>query len=278
MSNLDKKMILFDLGYYLEPYKTLCNSFPGIEAYPQTKFRSEWGPVFHRGRLDKSAKVLIIGQDPAQHETIVRRILVGEAGRRIQGFLAKIGILKSYVMINTFLYSVYGSLNADTRKNPLLVNYRNKWIYSILKNSSIQAVIALGKHATESWEMWQETNNAKKTNPYFIPITHPTQPESSSKGNKEKLIVATRNMLQNWNVALEQLSRVMKEPDEKKQLVLYTDKFGDGDRIRIPEIDFPPGLPIWMKEDDGWARRVGNTFEEKRRNITITIPKKIINI
>ena len=29
------------------------------------------------------------GQDPGQHENVLRRILVGEAGRRVQGFLAK---------------------------------------------------------------------------------------------------------------------------------------------------------------------------------------------
>ena len=55
--------------------------------YPTDSFRVEWGPVFHRGRLDGSARVLIIGQDPATHEAICRRILVGEAGQRIQGFL-----------------------------------------------------------------------------------------------------------------------------------------------------------------------------------------------
>jgi uracil-DNA glycosylase len=39
--------------------------------------------------------VLVFGQDPAQHETIARRILIGEAGHRIQGFLAKLGIERS---------------------------------------------------------------------------------------------------------------------------------------------------------------------------------------
>jgi uracil-DNA glycosylase len=45
--------------------------------------------------------VLVLGQDPAQHETIARRILIGEAGHRIQRFLAKLGIERSYVMVNT---------------------------------------------------------------------------------------------------------------------------------------------------------------------------------
>ena len=33
---------------------------------------------------------------------------VGEAGRRIQSFLRKLGIEKSYTFLNAFLYSAYG--------------------------------------------------------------------------------------------------------------------------------------------------------------------------
>ena len=108
----------FDPGYVAEPYLTLCADYPGPDVYPPDQFRLEWGPIFHRGRLDGSARVLVIGQDPAQHETVVRRILVGEAGRRVQGLLAKLGITRSYVFINTYLYSVYGSVKAKTRKAP----------------------------------------------------------------------------------------------------------------------------------------------------------------
>ena len=78
----------FDPGYGEEPIRSLVSSYPGAVAYPADGFRLEWGPVFHRGRLDGTARVLVIGQDPAQHETIARRILVGEAGHRLQGFLS----------------------------------------------------------------------------------------------------------------------------------------------------------------------------------------------
>src|SRR5215210_4274713 len=116
----------FDPGYYVEPFRTLCSEFPSSEGYPQSRFRVEWGPIFHRGRLDGSARVLVIGQDPAQHETIVRRILVGEAGRRVQGMLAKLGVTQSHVFINCYLYSVYGSVKAKTKRNPKLIEYRNR--------------------------------------------------------------------------------------------------------------------------------------------------------
>lgn len=98
----------FDVGYTAEPFLTLCASYPDETVYPPEQFRVEWGPIFHRGRLDGSARVLVIGQDPAQQETVIRRILVGEAGRRLQGFLAKLGITTSYVCSNTYLYSVFG--------------------------------------------------------------------------------------------------------------------------------------------------------------------------
>ena len=107
----------FDQGAVAEPFLTLAQDYPGAEVYPAQAFRVEWGPIFHRGRLDGSARVLVVGQDPAASEDITRRILVGAAGHRIQGFLAKLGMVRSYVMINTFLYSVYGQQGGEQHKD-----------------------------------------------------------------------------------------------------------------------------------------------------------------
>src|SRR4030095_8651137 len=108
----------FDPGYSEAPFDSLVTTYPGPSVYKGSDFRSEWGPVFHRGRLDGTARVLVIGQDPAQHETIARRIRVGEAGHRLQGCLFKLGIDRSYVMINTFLYSVYGTASKNPGPTP----------------------------------------------------------------------------------------------------------------------------------------------------------------
>lgn len=72
----------FDPGYGTEPFATLATSFPAnaSDEYPAADFRTEWGPIFHRGRLDGSARILAIGQDPGSTENVLRRILVGEAG------------------------------------------------------------------------------------------------------------------------------------------------------------------------------------------------------
>ncbi|MGT2491868.1 uracil-DNA glycosylase family protein [Cupriavidus basilensis] len=130
---------------------TLCSNYPDSAVYPSDQFRVEWGPIFHRGRLDGSARVLVIGQDPAQHETVMRRILVGEAGRRVQGLLAKLGITSSYVCINTYLYSVYGSVKAATSTTPAIVDYRNRWLEALLVDKRVEVVIALGQAADAAW-------------------------------------------------------------------------------------------------------------------------------
>jgi len=266
----------FDPGYLAEPFLTLCANYPEADVYPADQFRIEWGPIFHRGRLDGSARVLVIGQDPAQHETIVRRILVGEAGRRIQGLLAKIGVTRSYVFVNAYLYSVYGSVKAKTRKDPRLIDYRNRWFDALLVGSQVEAVVALGQAADEAWRLWKASSAAQSAAVAYAAVTHPTQPESSSKGEKVKLAAATKKLLQNWNTALQALSPSVQHPDVATPLAFYGDKWADGDRVAIPESDFPAGLPAWMHEQDGWAKRAGADDLAKRRNITLTVPTGIV--
>jgi hypothetical protein len=52
------------------------------------EFWFDWGPVFYRGRLDGSARVLRVASDPGPTERIAGRGLVGNAGQRVQGSLA----------------------------------------------------------------------------------------------------------------------------------------------------------------------------------------------
>jgi len=266
----------FDPGCFEEPFSILASEYPGEDVYPPSQFRVEWGPIFHRGRLDGSARVLVIGQDPAQHETVVRRILVGEAGRRVQGFLAKLGIIRSYVFINTYLYSVYGSVKAKTRRDPRLLAYRHRWLDALLLGQKVEGVLALGKAADEAWQFWKATPGGQSVSPAYAAVAHPTYPESFSKGDKMKLAAATGKLLQNWNAGLQALAPLVLHPDVSIPLVLYGESWADGDRVAIPEFDFPAGLPGWMHEQDGWARRVGADETAKRRNITINVPKGIL--
>ena len=70
--------------------------------------------------------------------------------------------------------------------------------------------------------------------------------------------------------------RTSVHPDVPTPLALYGDTWAEGDRVGIPEFDLPAGLPGWMHEQDGWAKRTGADDLAKRRNITITVPKGVV--
>lgn len=267
----------FDPGPVGEPYASLVGDYPGADVYPADSFRVEWGPLFHRGRLDGTARLLVIGQDPAQSEAVVRRILVGEAGHRTQGLMAKLGFSRSYLMINTFLYSVYGQSGGEAHKDDQgIVEYRNSWLRSIFGGNAIDVVVALGSLADDAWQKWTQTPVGATYSPAYAHVTHPTEPESSSGGDPAKLQAAIAAMLANWNSALARLHPLIAHPDVPGPLVPYGDSFKPGERIEIPEFDAGAGIPEWMRSPAAWAQRVGTTAAEKRGNITITIPPGVL--
>src|SRR3954454_13801565 len=120
-------------GYDRPPFDRLAAAYPGADVYPVKDFRIEWGAIFHRGRLDGTARVLVLGQDPATHETITRRILVAEPGQPWQGLLARLGISSSYVMVNTFVFSVFGQGGGNKHAHdPAIAAYRHRWLDALL--------------------------------------------------------------------------------------------------------------------------------------------------
>jgi hypothetical protein len=131
----------FDPGVCHEPFATLCEEAPDQSVFPANSFRIEWGPIFYRGRLDGTARMLCIGQDPAQNEAVVRRILIGVTGHRVQGFLAKLGIDRSYVMLNAFLYSVYNQNSASSHINDsAIADYRNRWLSALIASAWMRGI------------------------------------------------------------------------------------------------------------------------------------------
>jgi hypothetical protein len=263
----------FDPGYLKEPYTTLVETYPGEDVYPPDSFRTEWGPVFHRGRLDGSARILVIGQDPATHESICRRILVGEAGQRLQGLLAKMGITQSYVLINTFLYSVYGRGGARHVDDTDIVAYRNSWLDAIVVNNHIQAIVALGQLADMSYQAWKTTPEGTACSATYAAVTHPTYPESASSSGTITKAEAFKRLCASWNTALTTFDGHLTQ-DQPTPLVAYGDTIDKTELAPIPELDLPPGLPPWMRSLDAWAGRTGADAQLKRATINVTVPRK----
>lgn len=271
----------FCTGYVHEPYQTLVGDYPGEDVYPPADFRTEWGPIFHRGRLDGTARVLVLGQDPAVHESIARRILVGEAGQRVQGLLARAGVTTSYVMLNTFLYSVYGQGGGQRHADdPAIAVYRNRWLDAVLLDSRVTAVVTLGVLAERAFRAWTATGNnaepAVGAHLHHAPLRHPTYPESASRSGTKTLAEATAELLENWNDHLPQLVDHI-DPDTPTPLRPYGSSWQPGDLADIPEADLPAGCPRWWRSLEDWANRTGRDARTKRATIMVVVPEAFRN-
>lgn len=260
-------------GYGAEPFASLVGDYPGEAAYPAGDFRIEWGPVFHRGRLDGSARVLLLGQDPAAHEAIARRILVGEAGQRAQGFLGKLGITSSYVMVNVYLCSVYGQAAGNRHvADAAITAYRNRWLDALLVDSSVTAVVAFGSLASRAYRLWAKTQPATAAQLHVAAVKHPTYAEGAARGSGQSIATTTATQLADWDAALPGL-RAAIEPEAEPDQAPYGTAWSPTDVVEIPERDLPPGSPPWWRSIDSWAARTGSDTDEKRATISVAVPK-----
>jgi uracil-DNA glycosylase len=268
--------IEFCSGYTSSPFKTLVRNYPGADVYPTGDFRTEWGPIFHRGRLNGTAQVLVIGQDPAQSEAVVRRILVGNAGKRVQGFLHKLGIRKRYVIINTYVYSVFGQQAGNAHIGDAQITaYRHLWIAGVLDKRHVEAVVAFGGLARQAWEAWLASPAAAGRPAMHVEfLPHPTSPTAGGASDAQAA-AATATMLAKYNAAIGRIRAVLSTTDAAASS-LYGNAFSDDDLPDIPMADLPPGTPAWMSTEEEWAKRVGDTVTIKRRTIQITVPPSVL--
>jgi uracil-DNA glycosylase len=103
----------FDRG----PSADLADHLAAVPDPPvKGDFWFNWGPIFYRGRLDGSARVLCVASDPGPTERIAGRTLVGNAGQRVQGFLDKLGLTESYLCVNAWAYALHpGRASAEEK-------------------------------------------------------------------------------------------------------------------------------------------------------------------
>ena len=254
----------FDPGPVGEPYASLVGDYPGSDVYPPDSFRVEWGPIFHRGRLDGSARLLVIGQDPAQSEAVVRRILVGEAGHRTQGLMAKLGFDRSYLLINTFLYSVYGQTGGEQHKDDPGSSATATVAGAIFAGNQIEAVLALGSaRRTTPGRSGSGRRLGQKLLTARTARHSPDPARKRSGGNPAKLKQRSRRCSPTGT--RRSRSSTHRSPTRTSPVRWFrTGRFEPGERIEIPEFDVPAGMPEWMRSPAAWAQRVGKTAAEKR--------------
>jgi uracil-DNA glycosylase len=120
--------------------------------------------MFYRGRLgDHQVKVLVVGQEGAQDESLSHRSFTGGTGGRMQHLLGHLGITRSYLFLNTFVYPIFGQYNgllpiiAQNPASPIAQHRRALFDYAVSRND-LQLVIGVGRAAKESLASWVEAH------------------------------------------------------------------------------------------------------------------------
>jgi uracil-DNA glycosylase len=214
--------------------------------FPKSPFHTRFGPVFYRGRLDGTARVLVIGQDPSTDEILAHRILAGQAGQLIQTFLTKLGLTHSYLMLNTFLFGIQSAaLNQKIATDPTIMAYRNQLFDQVHASNSLSAVLAFGSYAHLS-----ATNWAGRGSLTVVQLTHPTSPGGVAA---------------NWNSQFAAAKSVIApDPDGTVDSTPFSTT-GPIQSTDVPRRDLPFGVPAWQGAGGGThsQRGAGSNFESQ---------------
>ncbi|GGW37004.1 uracil-DNA glycosylase family protein [Arenibacter certesii] len=221
----------YDAGpppFWLQKFSELSDDY--FVQHPSARFRSAFGGVLYRGRLDNTARVLVVGQDPSTDEAIARRAFVGSAGQRLQKFLNKVGITRSYIIINTFAYSILGQFDSEMRRislEPTLKNFRENLIDTLIKKNPIQVILTFGAGAKHAMDNWENTQNSKVFN-----LVHPTAPEATTHPS--------------WNNQLSEIAEFLEADDPNIiNMEPYTGKWDKTLHMtNIPRFDLPYDIPF----------------------------------
>ena len=88
-------------------YRGFGKALSGSEEHPLA-LRAD---VLPRRLGDQQVKVLVVGQEGAQDESLSHRSFTGGTGGRMQRLLNHLGIDRSYLFLNTFVYPIFGQYN-----------------------------------------------------------------------------------------------------------------------------------------------------------------------
>jgi uracil-DNA glycosylase len=131
----------------------------GLAVLGREVFRWHHGPMFFRGRLDGSARVVVVGQEGAQDESLSHRSFTGGTGARMQHLLGHLGLDRSYLFLNSFVYPIFGQYGQHLRplaqdpRSPI-VAHRHRILDKAVLDGDVRLVIAVGNAAKESVATW----------------------------------------------------------------------------------------------------------------------------
>jgi uracil-DNA glycosylase len=246
----------------------------GIAMSGSEEFRWHFGPMFYRGRLgDHQVKVLVVGQEGAQDESLSHRSFTGGTGGRMQHLLTHLGIDRSYLFLNTFVYPIFGQYDgllpiiAQHPASPI-ARHRQQLLDYVVDRNELQLAIAVGRAAKESMASWVEAHGGTadpdnlhladasviSPNLHLVGVLHPG---GAGKGGAVSAIIASFNAAINhvhqWMSA--DSSWLPVDPGGARATTPYTYSSDP-----IPFRDFPYGV-AWRlgRESTSSNRRDGQT-------------------
>ena len=192
-----------------------------------------------------------IASDPGPTECLpfMRRTLVGDSGQKTQGFLAKLGLIRSYVLVNAFAVALHPGKQATGRQvlqhNSAIKTWRHGFFDRLLAGGGLQAIVAFGSHAHAAYDLWAASNPAVAAVP-VIKVDHPAAVDRNGSGNDRAL--------QEWTRAVTTL-RGLITPDTGARASgpNYGAYVTENDYSRIPRWDLPSAAPRYAG-DDSWGR------------------------
>lgn len=248
----DAEMAQFDAGPS-EVMEAVMDATPDYQAEvgDTTTFWYAFGPVLYRGRLDGTARVMCIASDPGPAECLpfARRTLIGDSGQKVQGFLAKLGLTRSYVLVNAFAVAMRPSQRSKAlrvlRTNVAIASARHRFYDALLEGGQLEAIIAFGDVAHEAYDLWVSSNRAAKRIP-ALKLAHPAAVDREGTGNDAALKA--------WRRAIVKLRKIV-TPDHDGGLrgPNFGAYFTELDYARIPRWDLPHVAPAYVG-DDSWGR------------------------
>lgn len=128
-------------------YRALGISVLGGKPLSDEKWRWEFGPMYYRGTLKPQAvKVFVVGQEGAQDESLSNRAFTGSTGTKMQNFLRYIGVDRSVLFMNTFVYTIHGQYaEMDGTVSPKI-----KWLAQSLDSPIVQHRHAMFNYMRET--------------------------------------------------------------------------------------------------------------------------------
>ena len=248
-------MVEFDPG----PPAEVAEHFDKLPSYASHRdlFWYDWGPVFYRGRLDRSARLLCIASDPGPTERIAGRTLVGDAGQRVQGFLSKLGLTRSYACVNAYAYALLPSRSMSAiplLSEPEQLSWRDE-LFAMIIGPELQAIVTFGLQARIAIELMT-------TAPAVMikKVPHPSSRDAT------KLITE-------WQAAVADLRTVVTpDPDGDNSGPNYGERFSESDYAPVPRHDLPFGVPSWLGDDAS-----GRRSRPKRRNTVERDPADLLH-